>query len=144
MSPVNFYSFTIWWRHYATRQERDETRDLFIIDHYPKPEQYPELILVKRPVKTLLKAPDGEEDLKMPSTYCRRDGCNICEEGRLKWSFRWRDTRWTPSSCIGEDITETDRIKSVEYAWPIGPRRPPYDKIDEDDFFNKVTGRSKK
>ena len=132
-SPGNFYSFSQWWKFYATPEERDETRNLYIMDHYPHPKNSMELVSIKRPMPTTLKAPGTERNLQIRTKYCGKDACRLCAAGLPKWAFGWRDVRWTPSGCIdaGRDGKTSKQIEDLmkNTSWPIGPRRLPAEEV---------------
>ena len=125
-SPGNFFSFTTWWAYHASAAERDDTRDLFILDHYSPPKDYPEFLEFRRPTPDIVYAPQNEEHLRIPTTWCTKEGCDECCRGRSIWTFRWRDKRWTPGCAIGRELrTKEENTAMTKAKWPLGPRPAP-------------------
>ena len=126
-SVGNWYSFGVWFQRIATTHEKNEVKHLFIVDHkppLPKENDNGTSPWQSNHVTLPIMLKDGDDMIKMPSKLCDGRECSCCLSGKSKWSFKWRDARWTPQCCIGTHITRDEHNKMMnKELWPIGPRR---------------------
>ena len=113
-TEINWYGYAAWWQT-ATDEERDATKDLWVLVHINQEGKY------ANPMVHNIRG----NRWPLPQKECKEENCRRCKEKIGGWQWCWRDRRWTCEAAMMTHLTKAEAFKESYKAWPKGCNKMP-------------------